>query len=106
MVFPLLAVIPKRQRQSGLLPVRRNLAAEYGPDNVRVNAVAPGLIRTDFAKALWENPETLKRALTGTPLKRIGEPEELAGIAVYLSSKAGSYTTGQMHVVDGGATIT
>ncbi|MEO0715062.1 MAG: SDR family oxidoreductase [Pseudomonadota bacterium] len=84
----------------------RNLAAEYGPDNVRVNAVAPGLIRTDFAKALWENPETLKRALTGTPLKRIGEPEELAGIAVYLSSKAGSYTTGQMHVVDGGATIT
>ncbi len=84
----------------------RNLAAEYGPDNVRVNAIAPGLIRTDFARALWENPETLKRSTAGTPLKRIGEPEELAGIAVYLASRAGSFTTGQMHVVDGGATIT
>lgn len=84
----------------------RNLAAEYGPDNVRVNAIAPGLIRTDFARALWENPETLKRSTAGTPLKRIGEPEELAGIAVYLGSRAGSFTTGQMHVVDGGATIT
>jgi NAD(P)-dependent dehydrogenase (short-subunit alcohol dehydrogenase family) len=60
----------------------RNLATEFGGDNVRVNCIAPGLIRTDFAKALWENPETLKRALTGTPLKRIGEPEELAGAAV------------------------
>lgn len=84
----------------------RNLAAEYGPDNVRVNAIAPGLIRTDFARALWENPETLKRSTAGTPLRRIGEPEELAGIAVYLSSRAGSFSTGQMHVVDGGATIT
>ena len=84
----------------------RNLAAEYGPDNVRVNAIAPGLIRTDFARALWENPETLKAATAGTPLKRIGEPEELAGIAVYLASRAGSFSTGQMHVVDGGATIT
>lgn len=84
----------------------RNLAAEYGPDNVRVNAIAPGLIRTDFARALWENPETLKRATAGTPLKRIGEPEELAGIAVYLSSKAGSFSTGQAWIVDGGATIT
>ncbi|MEM0985520.1 MAG: SDR family oxidoreductase [Pseudomonadota bacterium] len=84
----------------------RNLAAEYGPDNVRVNAIAPGLVRTDFARALWENPETLKRATATTPLKRIGEPEELAGIAVYLASKAGSFTTGQMMVVDGGQTIT
>lgn len=84
----------------------RNLATEFGADNVRVNCIAPGLIKTDFAKALWENPETLKRALTGTPLKRIGEPEELAGAAVYLASKAGAYMTGQMLVVDGGATIT
>lgn len=84
----------------------RNLATEFGGDNVRVNCIAPGLIKTDFAKALWENPETLKRALTGTPLKRIGEPEELAGAAVYLASKAGAYMTGQMLVVDGGATVT
>ncbi len=84
----------------------RNLATEFGGDNVRVNCIAPGLIRTDFARALWENPETLKRALAGTPLKRIGEPPELAGAAVYLASQAGSYMTGQMMVVDGGATVT
>ncbi|HRK66266.1 MAG TPA: SDR family oxidoreductase [Hyphomonas sp.] len=84
----------------------RNLAAEFGADNIRVNCIAPGLIKTDFAKALWDNPETLKRALTGTPLKRIGDPEEIAGAAVYLASKAGAYMTGQMLAVDGGATVT
>jgi len=84
----------------------RNLAVEYGKDNIRVNCIAPGLIKTDFAKALWDNPDTLKRALGGTPMKRIGEPIELAGAAVYLASAAGAYTTGQAIVVDGGATIT
>jgi NAD(P)-dependent dehydrogenase (short-subunit alcohol dehydrogenase family) len=84
----------------------RNLAAEYGPENIRVNAIAPGLIKTDFARALWENPDTLKRATAGSPLKRIGEPVEIAGAAVYLASEAGSFMTGQMMVVDGGATIT
>ena len=84
----------------------RNLATEFGRDNIRVNCIAPGLIKTDFARALWENPDTLKRALTGTPLGRIGEPKELAGAAVYLASEAGAYTTGQMIVVDGGATVT
>lgn len=84
----------------------RNLATEFGADNVRVNCIAPGLIRTDFARALWENPDILKRSLSGTPLARIGEPEEIAGAAVYLASKAGSYMTGQMMVVDGGATVT
>jgi NAD(P)-dependent dehydrogenase (short-subunit alcohol dehydrogenase family) len=83
----------------------RNLAAEYGPDNVRVNAIAPGLIRTDFARALWENPKTLARATSTSPLRRIGEPEELAGVAVFLASKAGSFTTGQNFIVDGGQTI-
>ncbi len=82
----------------------RNLAAEYGPHNVRVNAVSPGLVRTDFARALWENPETLKRRTEGDPLRRIGEPEEIAGIAVYLGSRAGNFTTGQNFVIDGGAT--
>lgn len=84
----------------------RNLATEFGPDNIRVNCIAPGLIKTDFAKALWDNPETLKRSLAGTPMKRIGEPEEIAGAAVYLASKAGAYMTGQTLVVDGGATVT
>lgn len=82
----------------------RNLAAEYGPHNIRVNAVSPGLVRTDFARALWENPETLKKRTEGDPLRRIGEPEEIAGIVVYLGSKAGNFTTGQNFVIDGGAT--
>ncbi|MBR9834937.1 MAG: SDR family oxidoreductase, partial [Alphaproteobacteria bacterium] len=83
----------------------RNLAEEFGKDNVRVNCIAPGLIKTDFARALWENPDTLKRATSTTPLRRIGEPVEIAGAAVYLASAAGSFMTGQMMVVDGGQTI-
>jgi NAD(P)-dependent dehydrogenase (short-subunit alcohol dehydrogenase family) len=83
----------------------RNLAAEFGPSNVRVNCIAPGLVRTDFARALWENPELLAKTTRHTPLRRIGEPEEIAGAAVYLGSKAASYMTGQTIVVDGGTTI-
>jgi len=83
----------------------RNLAVEFGPHNVRVNCIAPGLVRTDFARALWENAETLKAVTATTPLRRIGEPDEIAGAAVFLASKAGSFTTGQAIVVDGGATI-
>lgn len=84
----------------------RNLCVEHGKDNIRINCVAPGLIRTDFARALWENPETLKRSLAYTPMDRIGEPEEIAGAAVFLASKAGAYMNGQMMVIDGGQTIT
>ena len=83
----------------------RNLAVEYGPHNVRVNCIAPGLIRTDFARALWEDPEMLKRRTDTTPLRRIGEPDEIAGAAVFLASQAGSFVTGQSIVVDGGVTI-
>ena len=83
----------------------RNLAHEYGPHGIRVNCIAPGLIKTDFAKALWSNPETLKRATDPVPLRRIGEPDEIAGAAVYLASDGGSFMTGQALVVDGGATI-
>ena len=83
----------------------RNLAVEFGPHGVRVNCIAPGLIRTDFARALWENPETLKRATSGSPLRRIGEPDEIAGAAVYLASSAAAFMTGQALVIDGGATI-
>jgi NAD(P)-dependent dehydrogenase (short-subunit alcohol dehydrogenase family) len=88
------------------LQLVRNLAVENGPHNVRVNAISPGLIRTDFARALWENPDILKRRTAGDPLRRIGEPEEVAGIAVYLASRAGTFTTGQNFVIDGGSTIT
>jgi NAD(P)-dependent dehydrogenase (short-subunit alcohol dehydrogenase family) len=82
----------------------RNLAAEFGPRQVRVNCIAPGLIRTDFAKALWENPDTLKAVTAHTPLQRIGEPHEIAGAAVFLASDASTFVTGQAIVVDGGST--
>ena len=84
----------------------RNLAIEFGPHNVRINCIAPGLIRTDFARALWENPDTLKRSTARTPLARIGEPDEIAGAAVLLASSAGNFMTGQTIVIDGGNTIT
>ena len=87
------------------LQLVRNLALENGCDNVRVNAISPGLIRTDFARALWEDPETLAERTENDPLRRIGEPHELAGIAVYLASQAGSFATGQNFVIDGGSTI-
>lgn len=84
----------------------RNLAVEYGRHNIRVNSISPGLVRTDFARALWENPDILKARTKSDPLQRIGEPREIAGAAVYLASAAGSFTTGQNIVVDGGSTIT
>jgi NAD(P)-dependent dehydrogenase (short-subunit alcohol dehydrogenase family) len=83
----------------------RNLAVEFGPHNVRVNAIAPGVIRTDFAKALYEDPKAEAALKRVTPLRRIGEPQEIAGAAVFLASKAGAYMTGQSIVIDGGATI-
>jgi NAD(P)-dependent dehydrogenase (short-subunit alcohol dehydrogenase family) len=83
----------------------RNLAVELGPDNIRVNAISPGLVRTDFARALWGNPEILARRTVNDPLRRIGEPHEIAGAAVYLASRAGAFTTGQNLVIDGGSTI-
>jgi NAD(P)-dependent dehydrogenase (short-subunit alcohol dehydrogenase family) len=87
------------------LQLVRNLACEFGPKNVRVNAISPGLIRTDFARALWENPANLERRTARDPLRRIGEPEEIAGCAVFLASPAGAFATGQNFVIDGGATI-
>lgn len=82
----------------------RNLAAEFGPSGVRVNCIAPGLVRTDFARALWENPDTLKAVTRHTPLRRIGEPHEIAGAAVFLASPASTFMTGQTIIVDGGST--
>ena len=87
------------------MQLARNLAHEYGPHNIRVNCIAPGLIKTDFAKALWEDGEMLKKRTATTPLRRIGEPDEIAGAAVFLASQAGSFMTGQALVIDGGVTI-
>ena len=82
----------------------RNLAAEFGPAGVRVNCIAPGLVRTDFAKALWDDPDTLKAVTRHTPLRRIGEPHEIAGAAVFLAAPASTFMTGQTIIVDGGST--
>jgi NAD(P)-dependent dehydrogenase (short-subunit alcohol dehydrogenase family) len=87
------------------MQLARNLAHEYGPHNIRVNCVAPGLVKTDFARALWDSPEGEARASQGTPLRRLGEPDDLAGAVIYLASRAAAWTTGQTIVVDGGTTI-
>lgn len=87
------------------MQLARNLAVEYGPHNIRANAIAPGLVRTDFARALWEDPDNLKRRTADTPLRRIGEPDEIAGAAVMLGSAAGSFLTGQTLIIDGGVRI-
>ena len=88
------------------MQLARNLAVELGPDNIRVNCVAPGLIRTDFSRALWDDPDTMARYREMTPLGRMGEPDEIAGAALMLLSPAGRFITGQTVVIDGGATIT
>jgi NAD(P)-dependent dehydrogenase (short-subunit alcohol dehydrogenase family) len=87
------------------IQMTKNLAREFGRDNVRINSIAPGLVKTDFAKALWENPETLKASTANACLRRIGEPHEIAGAAVFLASEASSFMTGQTIVVDGGVVV-
>lgn len=83
----------------------RNLAAELGPQGVRVNAICPGLIRTDFAEALWNNPEAETRAREQIPLRRLGEADDLKGLAVFLASSASGYITGQALTVCGGSNM-
>jgi NAD(P)-dependent dehydrogenase (short-subunit alcohol dehydrogenase family) len=83
----------------------RNLAAEWGPKNVRVNAIAPGLIKTEFARALWEDEKRAAERIANTPLRRLGEPRDIGGIAVFLASDAAAFITGQVIVADGGVTI-
>ncbi len=84
------------------MQLARNLAVEWGPRGIRANCIAPGLVRTDFARALWEDPDNLRRRTRDTPLKRIGEPDEIAGAAVFLAAAAGRFMTGQTMVIDGG----
>lgn len=83
----------------------RNLAAEWGPKNVRVNAIAPGLVKTEFARALWEDEKRRTERIEATPLRRLGEPRDIGGIAVFLASPASAFITGQCIVADGGVTI-
>lgn len=87
------------------MQLARNLATELGPDNVRVNCIAPGLIKTDFARALWEDDERRARREAQTPLRRLGEPDDIAGLAVMLAARAGAFITGQTIVADGGVTV-
>lgn len=87
------------------MQLARNLAVEWGPDNIRINCIAPGLIKTDFARALYEDPERKAAAEARYPLRRLGEPDDIAGAALMLASRAGAFITGQTIVVDGGVTI-
>jgi NAD(P)-dependent dehydrogenase (short-subunit alcohol dehydrogenase family) len=91
--------------KAGVAQLARNLAVEWGPANVRVNAISPGVIRTDFARLLLDDDAVMARRVALTPLRRVGEPDEIAGVAVMLASRAGAFITGQNLVVDGGTTI-
>ena len=91
--------------KAALMQLARSLACEWGEHNIRVNAIAPGLIKTDFARALWSDEELARRRIAETPLKRLGVPEDIAGAAVLLASPAGRFITGQTLVIDGGVTI-
>ena len=86
------------------MQLARNLAQELSPSNIRVNCIAPGLVKTDFARALWDTPAAEQRSSVGTPLRRLGEPDDIAGAAVFLAAKSGAWMTGQTIVVDGGST--
>ncbi len=92
--------------KAATMQLARSLAVEWGRSNVRVNTIAPGLVRTDMARALWDDPDRLAQALESYPLGRIGEPQDIAGAAVFLASRAGNFMTGQTLVIDGGTTVT
>lgn len=86
------------------MQLARNIALEFGEHNIRANAIAPGLVKTDFARALWSDPQILADSVSGSTLKRIGAPDEIAGAVVFLASAAGAFVSGQTINVDGGAT--
>lgn len=92
--------------KAALSQMARNLAVEWGPSGVRVNAIAPGLIRTPLSHGLLADPAFMERRMAMTPLRRVGEPAEVAGVAVMLASRAGAFITGQTLVVDGGTLVT
>lgn len=87
------------------LQLARNLAVEYGPNNVRINCICPGIVKTHFAEALWKDPKVEAMIAKQLPLRRFGEPDDIAGAAVFLASPAGAWMSGQQIVIDGGALI-
>lgn len=91
--------------KTALIGLARNLAVEWGARGIRVNALAPGIVKTEFAKALWDNPKIAEPAIRGTPLGRLADSDDIAGAAVFLASAAGSFITGQTIVIDGGITL-
>lgn len=91
--------------KAGLIEMARNLAVEFGPDNIRVNTISPGMIQTPFSEGLMSNPVFMEKRLAQTPLRKVGQVAEIAGVAVMLASKAGGFITGQNIIVDGGTTI-
>lgn len=90
--------------KAGVISLTKTLATELGPDNIQVNTIAPGLVKTKFAQALWGNEDLLAQVLDRTPAGRIGQPDDMAGIALFLASSASDYTTGAVFVLDGGVT--
>jgi NAD(P)-dependent dehydrogenase (short-subunit alcohol dehydrogenase family) len=92
--------------KAALINLTKAMAQDWGPDNIRVNAICPGLIKTNFSEALWGNKPILNRFLKDIPLKRIGIPKDIAGLAVYLASDASTYSTGGVYIIDGGYTTT
>jgi NAD(P)-dependent dehydrogenase (short-subunit alcohol dehydrogenase family) len=91
--------------KAGLIMMTRNWAQEFGPHGVRVNAIAPGLVRTDFSEFFWKNETLLKRIESNQPIRRIGEPDDIGFAALFLASDKSSYLTGQVVTIDGGALI-
>ncbi len=91
--------------KAGVIMETKVMANEWAKYNIRVNCIAPGLTKTRFSEALWGNPDILQSAMMRTPMKRIAEPEEIVGAAIYFASDASSYVTGQVLAIDGGATI-
>ena len=90
--------------KAGLIMMTRVWAIEFGKHNVRVNAIAPGLIQTDFSEYFWKNEEYRRKIEATQPLPRVGQPDEIGGLALFLASDEASFITGQTYVVDGGAT--
>ena len=88
--------------KAALINMTQAMAQDWGADNIRVNAICPGLIKTKFSEALWQDEEIANRFIREVPLGRLGEPDDMAGLAVFLASEAGAYCSGGIYLADGG----